>query len=231
MQTRCSEEFLDRVLLAAASEGSISTPGTWRKLLDRFSGEAGLSGTPPVIVLSERYRELVAEGRLEADSRMQRLLRKRGVRSLSGISVVSLLTPPFPGPGKCVYCPDNPGLPKSYVPGEPAVMRAELNAFDPVRQVWNRLRALSITGHLPEKCDVRIIGGSFSSYPKDFREEFVRKVYDAHTLFSEIRFPPAKTGADGRHFAFTLPEILPDSWSRTLDKGMDRNSKAVNRVI
>jgi histone acetyltransferase (RNA polymerase elongator complex component) len=37
-------------------------------------------------------------------------------------------------------------------------MRAELNNFDPILQVHNRLRSLEITGHKIEKNDVRIIG-------------------------------------------------------------------------
>ncbi len=37
------------------------------------------------------------------------------------------------------------------------VRRAELNKFDPVLQIHNRLRALEVTGHKIEKNDVRII--------------------------------------------------------------------------
>ncbi len=226
-----NETLLETILRSAAADPSVASPESLRKLANRLSGEAGLSGTPPLIALSERYRALVAKGELVEDSRMLRLLRKRAVRSLSGISVISLLTPPFPCPGKCVYCPDNPGLPKSYVPGEPAVMRAESNAFDPVRQVWNRLRALSITGHRPEKCDVRIIGGTFSSYPREFREAFVRNVYDAHTLFDDVGFGAVRMESGARHFAFELPEKLPENWSGTLEEAMDRNSRAKRRVV
>jgi|TARA_Y100001960_G_C14246212_1_gene620646 elongator complex protein 3 len=60
-------------------------------------------------------------------------------------------------PGECVYCPSFEGLPKSYIPNEPAVMRAELNKFDPIMQIHNRLYALEITGHKIEKNDIRII--------------------------------------------------------------------------
>ena len=112
-------------------------------------------------------------------------------------------------------------------------MRAEANAFDPVKQVWNRLRALAITGHSPEKCDVRIIGGSWGAYPKDFREEFVRKIYDAHTLFSSVPFEDADTSSTffGKHLPFVLPKNLPDAYSKTLEEAQDRNSKSENRVV
>jgi elongator complex protein 3 len=74
------------------------------------------------------------------------------------VTVISLLTKFFGCPGKCVYCPTFEGLPKSYIPNEPAVMRAELNKFDAILQIHNRLRALEVTGHKIEKNDVRIIG-------------------------------------------------------------------------
>lgn len=227
-----SREILDRILFELALDLDVSTKAGFAKLVNRVSGEAGLSGSVPTLLLSERYRTLVKTGRLHEDPRVKRVLRRRAVRSLSGVSVISLLTPNFPCPGKCVYCPDNPGLPKSYVPGEPAVMRAEANAFDPVRQVWNRLRALSITGHSPEKCDVRIIGGSWGAYPKDFREDFVRKIYDAHTLFSDIDFEDAIAPASfGKHLPFVLPKNLPTAYSGTLKEAQERNSRVRNRVV
>ena len=225
-------DVLDRILSALSADRGVLTKADMAKEVNRISGEAGLSGSVPTLLLSERYRNLVRAGTMADDPRMKRLLRRRAVRSLSGVSVISLLTPNFPCPGKCVYCPDNPGLPKSYVPGEPAVMRAEANAFDPVKQVWNRLRALSITGHSPEKCDVRIIGGSWGAYPKDFRENFVRKIYDAHTLFSDIPFEDADASATfGKHLPFILPKNVPTDYSETLEEAQDRNSKSENRVV
>ena len=91
------------------------------------------------------------------DIRIWKLLRKRAIRSLSGVSVISLLTKFWGCPGKCIFCPTYDNLPKSYITNEPAVMRAELNEFDPVKQIQNRLRSLELTGHTIEKCDVRII--------------------------------------------------------------------------
>jgi elongator complex protein 3 len=53
----------------------------------------------------ERYEELVALGEISDELRIRRVLRKRAVRSLSGVSVISLLTKFWGCPGKCVYCP------------------------------------------------------------------------------------------------------------------------------
>jgi len=38
--------------------------------------------------------------------RLEGLLRKRPVRSLSGVVNVSVLTKPWPCPGKCIFCPE-----------------------------------------------------------------------------------------------------------------------------
>ncbi len=55
--------------------------------------------------------------------------------------------------------------------------------FDPKLQVWNRLRSLEMTGHMIAKCDIRIIGGTWSFYPEEYQRDFIEKMYDAHTNF------------------------------------------------
>ena len=120
----------------------------------------------PSIELIERYNELKATWEIEENLVFEKVLRKRWVRSLSWVTVISLLTEFFWCPGKCIYCPTFENLPKSYIPNEPAVMRAQLNNFDPILQIHNRLRALEVTGHKIEKNDVRIIWWTWSVYPK-----------------------------------------------------------------
>lgn len=61
-----------------------------------------------------------------------------------------------------------------------------MNEFDPFRQIQNRLESLRMTGNAISKCDVRIIGGTWSVYPVSYQEQFIREIYDAHTAFSTI---------------------------------------------
>ncbi len=103
------------------------------------------------IELIERYNELIADWSLEENLFFKKILRKRWIRSLSWVTVISLLTKFFWCPWKCVFCPTFEWLPKSYIPNEPAVQRAVMNDFDPIMQIHNRLRALEITGHKIEK--------------------------------------------------------------------------------
>ncbi len=58
-----------------------------------------------------------------------------------------------------------------------------MNAFDPLRQIQNRLESLQMTGNAISKCDVRVIGGTWTVYPQSYRDDFIRAIYDAHTLF------------------------------------------------
>jgi len=113
------------------------------------------------------------------DNRILSLLRTRPVRSLSGVVNISLLTKPFSCPGKCIYCPSEKGAPKSYLSGEPAVMRAMLNRYHPEKQVRMRVDSLKKTGHPVGKLDVRIVGGSWSSYPRRYKNWFIKNTFDA----------------------------------------------------
>jgi elongator complex protein 3 len=134
---------------------------------------------PTNISLLKIYHKLVKNKSIEPDLKIEKLLIKRPVRSLSGIVNISVLTKPYPCPGKCVYCPYQKGTPKSYLDNEPAVMRAILNKYDPYRQIKMRLRALTMTGHPTNKIELRIIGGTWSYYPKKYKEWFVKRCFEA----------------------------------------------------
>ena len=43
---------------------------------------------------------------------------KKPIRAQSGVTVVTLLTKPFRCPGRCIYCPNDPTMPKSYLQKE-----------------------------------------------------------------------------------------------------------------
>ena len=58
----------------------------------------------------------------------------RPVRSQSGVTPVTVLTKPFPCPGRCIFCPNDVRMPKSYLSDEPGAQRAANNRFDPYLQ-------------------------------------------------------------------------------------------------
>ena len=123
------------------------------------------------------YHRLVENKTLKKNSSLEKLLTIRKIRSLSGIVIISVLTKPFPCPGKCIFCPQQEGIPKSYLKDEPAVMRAIDNQFDPFKQVQSRIRMLTRMGHPTDKIDLRIIGATWSFYPKDYQTWFVKRCF------------------------------------------------------
>lgn len=118
--------------------------------------------------------------------------RKRPVRTLSGVTVVAIMSHPYPCPhGRCLYCPGGPeyNTPQSYIGEEPALMRAIYNRFDPYYQVRNRLQQYVEIGHKPSKVELIIMGGTFPAMPLDYQEWFVTMALEAMN-----RFPKEKPG-------------------------------------
>jgi len=132
----------------------------------------------------ERYK---AKFSPEFYQQIVKLLIKTRVRSWSGVLPVSVFTAGVGCPFNCVYCANEPNMPKSYFSDEPAVMRAIRNDFDPFKQVQSRLIMLHLSGHPLDKIELIIQGGTFSFYDQSYREWFVQRCFDsANTSVSEL---------------------------------------------
>jgi elongator complex protein 3 len=125
------------------------------------------------------YQDLVESGEWEPDEALLAAIRLKPVRTLSGVTTVTVLTKPYPCPGKCIFCPDDIRMPKSYLPDEPGAMRAVEHNFDPHTQVQSRLEALKAVGHPTDKIELLILGGTFSSYRRDYQAWFVQQCFNA----------------------------------------------------
>ena len=143
----------------------------------QFCGEYKISPVQKIQLLTA-YHKLVKQGIIKADSQLEKLLKKREIRTLSGVAPIAVLTKPYPCPGQCVFCPDETDMPKSYLSNEPAVMRAILNNFDPFKQVQMRLRALAMTGHKTDKCELIVMGGTWSYLPRQYQTWFIKRCFD-----------------------------------------------------
>ncbi len=130
-------------------------------------------------MLIAAYNQLIEAGGLQRDHHFEKLLKKRTIRTASGIACVTVMTKQYDCPGRCAFCPQIDGMPKSYLPDQPAMMRAIRNKFDPYDQVSSRLRALQINGHNTEKIEIRIAGETWSAYPLSYQEEYVKRIFDA----------------------------------------------------
>jgi len=147
------------------------------------------------------------------------VLRRKAVRTISGVTVVAVMTKPWPCPQKtpCAYCPGGPpyGVPQSYTGHEPATMRGMQSRFNPYRQVRSRVKQLQAIGHMVDKVELIVMGGTFPSMPRDYQERFIWRCLDALTERKSKSLQEAKTGAQTsqiRNVGITV-ETRPD-WAR-----------------
>ncbi|MCJ7626271.1 MAG: tRNA uridine(34) 5-carboxymethylaminomethyl modification radical SAM/GNAT enzyme Elp3 [Anaerolineaceae bacterium] len=125
------------------------------------------------------YQQMVKDGEIEADATLMAQIRSKPIRTLSGVTTVTVLTKPYPCPGECIFCPSDVRMPKSYLPDEPGAARAYQNDFDPFAQVSTRIESLEAVGHPTDKIELLILGGSWDAYPHDYQEWFLRRCFDA----------------------------------------------------
>lgn len=226
------QQIIQKILEKLINTPEVKTKEDFHKLKNDVYKEFKNAKWISDIEILEWYRNLIKNNQTPENLEILKLLRKRAIRSLSWVSVISILTKPFKCPGTCIYCPNFEDLPKSYIPNEPAVMRASLNNFDPIKQIYNRLRSLDITGHNIDKCDVRIIGGTWSYYDEDYREKYIQDIYDAHSTYEELKKNIISTNLNWEKFAsFTIWENFEIKLSNNLEEAKKRNEKALSRVI
>lgn len=144
--------------------------------LRRHPAEAGYLGKH---VLVAAYHDLTERGEWQFDPELMARIRMKPVRTLSGVTTVTVLTKPYPCPGKCIFCPTDVRMPKSYLPDEPGAQRALQHNFEPYDQVAARIQALEAVGHPTDKIELLILGGTWSSYRRDYQEWFIQRCFDA----------------------------------------------------
>lgn len=111
-------------------------------------------------------------------------IRMKPTRTISGVTTVTVLTKPFACPGKCIFCPNDVRMPKSYIATEPGAQRALVNRFSPYWQVYTRLKAYKNIGHPTEKIELIILGGTWSYYTEKYKLWFIHECFRAMNEFS-----------------------------------------------
>jgi len=159
-------------------ESSNLTSDTLHKIKREFSRATDLPFPTNTQLITE-YRSLLDSSRITPHEKIERLLTLKPVRSKSGIAIVTLLTMPYPCPGKCIYCPDEVRMPKSYIETEPAAARALRLHFDPYVQTAKRIEMLEGNGHDADKIELIIKGGTWSSYPIAYQQWFIKECFRA----------------------------------------------------
>lgn len=135
------------------------------------------------------YKEMLKLDKVPFDMVLKNILIKRAVRSDSGILNISVSMPPdkFSCRYNCYFCPNEPGMPRSYLSNEDVFRRATSVDFDTVGQVYSRLDTLEKNGHPIDKLEFRVLGGTFSCYPHTVADEFMRDLYYAANTYFDGR--------------------------------------------
>ena len=154
------------------------------------------------------------------EERLLPVLVKKKVRSISGVVVITVMVRPFPcpKPEPCIYCPGGPakGVPQSYTGLEPACRRALQNDFDPFGQVRSRVEQLRAIGHVVDKVELIVLGGTFTALPVGYQRWFIKRCLDALNGVEARSLEEAKRMAEEgvgiRNSGITV-ETRPD-WAR-----------------
>lgn len=84
----------------------------------------------------------------------------------------------------CVYCPGGPDSDfeystQSYTGYEPTSMRAIRARYDPFLQTRHRVAQLRRLGHPVDKVEFIVMGGTFLSLDRGYRDHFISRLHDA----------------------------------------------------
>ena len=152
-----------------------------QKILRKYpKDEKNMFAKDELVFAYNEFKDLITNNQI-----VEERIRMKPTRTNSGVTVVTVLTKPYPCPGKCIYCPNEPNMPKSYIASEPGAQRALSNKFDPYAQVYNRLIALKNIGHNIEKVELIVLGGTWSFYPENYQLFFIHECYKAMNNIQE----------------------------------------------
>ena len=175
------EKFL-RELLARSPELLPQNQKDLEKLKNAFAARENFE--------TIQNRDLISvakTAKISLPAPLEKLLQKRAVRTISGVSPIGILTKNFGCPGQCTYCPTDVRMPKSYLPTQPAAARALRSKFHPFAQVDTRMRALAESAHPVSKLEVIVMGGTWSALPARYQTWFVRQVFRAANEFGHAK--------------------------------------------
>jgi ELP3 family radical SAM enzyme/protein acetyltransferase len=151
---------------------------------------------PSKVELRYIYEKYYAK--IKLNDNIKNYLIKRKMRSQSGVLVCTVVLKPsvFSCPMNCSYCPTetdlqgNPTQPKSYLSTEPAMLRALQYNFDIREQIHDRIRSYIKTGNIDletdnqaKKLEIIVSGGTFESYPYEYRDQVMNEIYWACNSF------------------------------------------------
>lgn len=172
----------------------------------------GLSTSEIINAIPSEYRD-----------RILPYVRKKPVRTASGVAVIAFMCKPHRCPHvekngyPCSYCPGGPDSDfdyssQSYTGYEPTSMRAIRSRYDPFSQVRCRIAQLQSIGHSAVKLELILMGGTFLYLDESYRNWFIMQMYAgvtghvAHSVKEAVAYAECSSA---RAVALTI-ETRPD---------------------
>lgn len=187
---------------------------------------------PPNRELLQAYQLLAKKKRIEKDKALEHLLKKATVRSQSGIAVITSLVKPYMCPGKCVYCPTEVRMPKSYVASEPAAARSLRLKFNPYDLMQGRIKMLEDNGHPVDKIEYIVKGGTWNAYPLRYQYWYMLESFRAANEAATYKHSNIKTL---KHTRRTVESDWKDKSLEDLMEAIEieqrKNERAKHRII
>lgn len=184
--------------------------------------------------------EIICRLRPKERDKLIPVLRRKPVRTISGIAVIAVMTKPTNCPhGRCTYCPGGPeqGVPQSYTGREPAAMRGAQNDYDPYQQVRARLTQLQSIGHSVDKSELIIMGGTFPATPRSYQQSFLKGCFEGligrrtRDLTEAIRLSETSQFRNVGITVETRPDCInPTETDRLLSMGVTKVEIGVQNV-
>ena len=195
---------------------------------------------PSKVQMTYAYDTLLKNNLIQQNNMLKKYTKSKEMRGLSGVIVISVITSPYPEytnkngekvkqgfscKHDCFYCPkevDDDGKeinPRSYLSDEPTVARGLKNNFDAVDQFNDRAFQYMLNGHYVDKLEIIVLGGTWTEYPREYQETFIRDIFwSANTFYSinkrdKLTLPEEQKineTAQSRVIGLTL-EMRPDS--------------------
>jgi len=201
------EPILKEIVQQLMVEENLSKNKIWH-VVKNISKKYGYATVPNNILLLQSCNP-------EEREKLEKQLKVKPVRNTSGVAIITVATKAMGCVSNCIFCPSASEIPKSYTGLEPAIQRARRKKFDPFNQVQDRLNQYKLMGHISDsgnKIDVIILGGTFIALPKDYKEEFIKGIYDGLNGFISENLEQSEKAnetANNRCIGMTI-ETRPD---------------------
>ena len=137
----------------------------------------------------EAYLKALQVGKIKSNPLFESMIIVKATRSNSGELET---TTTLPGIGMsckydCAMCPNQPGMPRSYLASEGSIIQAIVENFDSFSQVLRRFILYEYKmGHTIDKVLHILLGGTFHSYDEEVIEKYITNLYYCSNIYQHF---------------------------------------------